>query len=130
MLTLIKFIFTSIIMGSVVCVLSIIWPRFTTTPRPQVLESVYQTVMKNPTGVKTANVLGVTSSIPVQPINLQSTLSTVTSTIVKSAEERVEYIIARQAVLQLMNQYDKLNPQEKQIIQDAVCKPVPTPSPK
>lgn len=127
MFGLFKFLIVAAIVGGIVGVGSIAWPKFTTQPRPTVLEEVHN-VVKDTFGKQTADVLGVSDTREIQPVNLQDLASQALQTAENTAADKAREIIARQAILQLVNQIDKLKPEEKQQIKTLLCAPVATKS--
>jgi hypothetical protein len=128
MFGLFKFAFVAIITGALAGVASIAWPKFTAAPRPAVLEQVHNVVKNTSFGKDTANVLGISDTRPVTPVNLQDAAGQAVTTVENAAEAKAREIIAHQAIIQLVNQIDKLNPEEKQQIKTLLCQPAASPS--
>lgn len=120
-----------LVVAFVVCGLgfaSIIWPKLTRAPRPTLLAKMYDLSKNTSAGRQTADVLGVSDAKVNQPINLGDLANQAANLAVSTVETKTREIIARQAILQLVSQIDKLNPDEKQQIKDLLCQPVATKS--
>jgi len=101
---------------------SLVWPRVTSQPRPQLLQEVHDAVIKTPQGEQAAQVLGVTTD-NVQPVNLGQIAGTIGNDIKTAAQKRAQTIITAQIVGQLSNGYDKLPKDQQQQLQQIICKP-------
>lgn len=102
---------------------ALLWPKFTSAPRPPVLEQVRSVVMQTPVGQSAAQVLGVADGqAPVTPLTVQSVTDTVSQAVVNTVREKTQEIVSRQIVNQIVQQFDKLDKDQKQIVQEAVCK--------
>ncbi len=102
---------------------SLLWPKLTRQSRPAPLQQVHDIVIKTDLGKQAASVLGVTDEAAVTPINVSSLAGSVTSSVISAVQERTQEVVVRQAVNQLVKQFDQLNPQQKQEIKEAICKP-------
>lgn len=102
---------------------SLVWPRVTNAPRPQLLQEVHDAVIKTPQGEQAAQVLGVSTDENVQPINLGQVAGTIGNAIKSAAQRRAQTIITAQIVGQLSNGYDKLPKDQQQALQQIICKP-------
>ena len=101
---------------------SLLWPKFTTAPRPKLLQQVHDVVVKTPPGEQAAQVLGV-STDDVQPINLGEVANTIVANIKTAAQKRAQTIIMAQVTAQLTNQYEKLSKDQQVQLQQIICKP-------
>ncbi len=105
---------------------SLAWPRFTTQARPQLLERVREITLKTDAGQKAAQVLGVTDESKVEPISIGKMVSDGINGVKNTAEKRIQTIIVSNAVNELTRQFDRLSPDQKQYVQQALCKPQET----
>src|SRR5258706_13221326 len=101
---------------------SLLWPKFTTAPRPKLLQQVHDVVVKTPPGEQAAQVLGV-STDDVQPINLGEVANNIVNSVKTAAQKRAQTIIMAQVTSQLTNQYEKLPNDHQQQLQQIICKP-------
>jgi hypothetical protein len=125
-----KFILVALLAVGVVGIVSIVWPSVTGKPRPDLLEQAFKITRNTQLGQQTAAVLGVSDSKINQPIDLNSIASQAVNTISQTVETKAREIVARQAIIQLVGQIDKLNPDEKMQIKNLLCQPVASNSAK
>lgn len=102
---------------------SLVWPRVTSAPRPQLLEQVHDAVVKTPVGSQVAKVLGVTDEYTIQPMNLGAAAGDIGNSIKTAVQNRAQTIIMSQVRQQLTNQYNKLPKDQQQEFQNIICKP-------
>lgn len=102
---------------------SLVWPRVTSAPRPQLLAQVHDAVIKTPAGVQAARVLGVSDESNVQPINVGQVAGNIGNSIKTSVQNRAQTIIMAQVREQLTNQYNKLPEAQQKEFQEIICKP-------
>lgn len=101
---------------------SLVWPKITSSPRPQLLQEVHDSVIKTPVGSSAAHVLGVTDDKTVQPINLGEVANTAWNGIKTAAQKRATTVVMSQVTQQLTNQYDKLPKDQQKTLQEIICK--------
>ncbi len=106
---------------------SLVWPKLTTAPRPQLLQNVHDAVVKTPVGARAANVLGV-SDDQAQPIDLGQISGNIVNSVKDAAQKRAQTIVTAQIVGQLTNGYEKLPVSQQQELQKIICSPSSTPS--
>lgn len=102
---------------------SLVWPKITSAPRPQLLQQVHDSVIKTPMGSQAASVLGVSDEQKVQPISLGQIAGNIGNSIKSAAQDRAQTIIMSQVMGQLTSQYEKLPPEQKAELQQIICKP-------
>ena len=107
---------------------SLIWPRLTTQPRPQLLEEVHNVVLKTQVGQETANVLGVSDERHVTPISPGQVAASALLGIKNAVQRRVTTVIVGNAINQLRSRFDGLPSGQQQEIRQIFCQQ-PTPSP-
>lgn len=107
---------------------SLVWPRVTSAPRPQLLQQVHDSVIKTPIGSQAAQVLGVSDETKVEPVNLSNVAGSIGNSIKSAVQKRAQTIIMAQVTQQLTNQYEKLPQDQKNQLQQIVCSPSSTPS--
>lgn len=105
---------------------SLVWPKVTRAPRPQLLQQVHDSVIKTPAGAQAAQVLGVTDDKNVQPINLGSVANTAWNGIKNAAQKRAQTILVSQVTTQLTSQYEKLPKDQQKQLQDIICHSSPS----
>ncbi len=102
---------------------SLVWPRITSAPRPQLLQQVHDSVIKTPVGQQAAQVLGVSTDENVQPINLGQVAGNAANALKSAAQQRAQTIITAQIVGQLSSGYEKLPKDQQQALQQIICSP-------
>ncbi|MBI5619331.1 hypothetical protein HY950_00015 [Candidatus Gottesmanbacteria bacterium] len=102
---------------------SLLWPKLTARVRPKPLTEIRNVVMQTPMGKQAATILGVSDEGAVTPINVSSVASSLVSGVVSAVGQKAQETVTRQAVQQLINQVDQLPADQKQQIQEALCKP-------
>jgi hypothetical protein len=108
---------------------SLVWPRVTSAPRPQLLQEVHDRVIKTPVGSQAAAVLGVTDDKSVQPINLGSIANNAWTGIKNAAQKRAQTIVMSQVTAQLTSQYEKLPKDQQKTLQEIICHSSPSATP-
>jgi hypothetical protein len=101
---------------------SLLWPRITSAPMPQILQEVRSSVIKTQPGNAAAQVLGVTDDKTVKPINLGEVANSAWNGIKSAAQKRATTIVMSQVTQQLTNQYDKLPKDQQKTLQQIICK--------
>lgn len=119
---MIRFAVVSVIAITVLGFTSLIWPRFTSSPRPPALGQVHDFVLKTQIGKNAAQVLGVSVESAITPINLNSEIASIGSMIVSGVEQKAQEVIMGQVATQLLNQYSRLPANEQQIIKETICR--------
>jgi len=117
-----KFFISSVVSATILVLISLLWPRLTTNPRPSVLQTVHDYALKTPIGIQTASVLGVSDESAVEPINPEQLVLDVVTETQDAVSERIDYIIMSQIAHQLQNRIDQLNPRDKEILYQTICK--------
>ncbi len=105
---------------------SLVWPKVTRAPRPQLLQQVHDTVVSTPVGSQAAAVLGVTDDKNVEPINLGEIANNAWSGIKNAAQKRAQTIVMSQVTAQLMSQYQKLPKDQQKTLQEIICTSSPS----
>ncbi len=105
---------------------SLLWPRLTPNPRPQVLQQVHDIVIKTPLGSQAATVLGVTDETNVTPLNLGELVGSAAGEVKSAAEKRAQMVIMTQVTRELSKQYEKLPEDQKVQLQQIICQPPQT----
>ncbi|MFZ5845656.1 MAG: hypothetical protein ACOY0S_04275 [Patescibacteria group bacterium] len=114
-----KFILVAVISGVTVALGSLLWPKFTRQARPAPLQQVHDLVIKTDLGKEVAGILGVTDETTIAPINIASWAGSLMS----STGEQAQQIVVTQTINRLLQQFEQLPPEQKQQIQQAICKP-------
>jgi hypothetical protein len=121
MFEIIRFIAVAVVATVIAGAGSVAWPKFTSSPRPPLVEKVYEYAKDTPVGQKTRDVLGVTATGDVAPIDLKSEATSLVNGATTVVEKKVQTIIATQAVLQLMHQINSLDAAQQEEIRSIVC---------
>jgi acyl-CoA hydrolase len=116
-----RFILSIIMAGAVLSGVSIAWPKFTTSGRPQILAQIYQSVKGTPLGAKTSQVLGVSDINADQTVDIPAIIDQMKDWAARQLQQKTAEIINRQAVNQISQGFDKLSPKEQKLLQDAIC---------
>jgi hypothetical protein len=95
---------------------TLLWPRFSDTPRPQPLARLNSIIRGTPAGQNVAAVLGVSTEDTVQKITLQS----IVGSIVTTAENRAIDIAVAQIVREISNRFRNLPQEHQQRILEAI----------
>lgn len=95
---------------------SLVWPKVTSAPRPQLLQEVHDTVVKTPIGAQAARIIGT------DQINFAALANGAWNGIKNAAEKRATTIVMSQVTQQLNNQYEKLPKDQKKALQEIICK--------
>lgn len=118
-----NFIITLLFSLVVIAGASIVWPKLTNQPRPESLSKIHQIVMGTPVGQPFANILGVSSDMKIEPLNVASAATDIASGLMGTVRERIAQLVVTQAVRQLVAQVDNLPPQQKVQVVELLCKP-------
>ncbi len=105
---------------------SLVWPKVTSAPRPQLLQQVHDSVVKTPVGSQVSRVLGVTDDKNVAPINLGNIANDAWNGIKNAAQKRAQTILMSQVTAQLTSQYEKLPPDQQKTLQEIICHSSPS----
>ena len=106
---------------------SLVWPRLTTQERPRLLQEVHDKAIGTSIGQRAAGVLGVADETNIQPVNLGGVVYSLADSLKSAVQKRAQTVIVGNAVNQLRSQFDKLSPDQKEQIQQALCSPVNNP---
>jgi hypothetical protein len=120
---MLKFVLVAAAAAVVVIIASIAWGRFTTAPKPQALKEVEGAMSETAVGQSVAQVFGVSDEHPVEPINLGDAASGVTTQITSYITERIRDAVSKQAIGQIVTQYDKLPEDQREALEAMICKP-------
>lgn len=99
---------------------SLVWPKITSAPRPQLLQEVHDSVIKTPIGAQAAQVLGS------EQINIGHVVTTAWNGIKNTVEKRAQTILMSQVTAQLMSQYEKLPRDQQKTLQEIICHSSPS----
>jgi hypothetical protein len=121
MFEIVRFIAIAVVASVIAGVGSVAWPKFTTSVRPPIVEKVYEIAKNTSVGQKTRDVLGVTDTDSVTPIDFKSEAASLAATATTVVEKKIQTVIATQAVLQLMRQINSLDPNQQAEIRAVVC---------
>jgi len=119
----IRFTIASCVTAVVIIGISFLWPRFTSQNRPTLLQNVHSQLLKTQLGKETAGILGVSDEAHIRPIDLGQAASSAANSIVQVVEKRIETIIAENAVREVRSQLDRLSSDQKEQLQQILCKP-------
>jgi hypothetical protein len=103
---------------------SLAWPRFTTSQRPKLLQDVHDIVLQTPIGARASDILGVSDEASVEPFNIGQVVYSLVDNVKAAVGKRAQNVIVKNAVKQLEGQFDRLSPEEKTEIRQAICEPL------
>lgn len=118
----IKYALAAAVGAGVVATASLIWPKFTANPEPEVLKQVRNTVLGTEVGQSAAELLGVSDS-SVKPLNFSDTVSSVAGVVTSSVEQKVAQIVSDQVAAQVIKQYQQLPAVQQDRVVEMICKP-------
>lgn len=118
-----KFVSALLVAGVTLVAVSLLWPRFTNLPRPEVLTRVREFVVQTPQGYEAANVLGVSDERNVEPFNVRIAAETMAYNVVNVLKKRATDVVVTQAVRQLQKKYEELPPEQQMQLQQIICVP-------
>lgn len=118
-----RFIIGLIVAGATMSVVSIMWPKFSASARPQPLEELHSIVATTPLGQRLEEVLGVSDEADVEQVNIASVASSLAQSALGTLEDRARFIIVSGAVRHIASQYNDLPKDQKQQVQDLICAP-------
>lgn len=114
-MSIVRYLIIFSMAGLVLAGASILWPKFTTKPRPQVLTSVHEAVKGTEVGQRFDRIL--------EPVNVSSFPASIAGAMTSAVTQKTQQIITTQFIDQLSHQYDKLPESEKQQLHQLICKP-------
>lgn len=120
---ILKFLGVASFAATIISLGSLWWPKFTQQARPVPLQQVHDLVIKTDLGKQAAGILGVTDESGIEPINVASLAGEVVNDLLSNAQQKAQEVIITQTVKQLLQQIDQLTPEQKQQIQQTLCKP-------
>lgn len=123
---MVKFVIVAVFTLAAVAIGSLLWPKFTGTPRPKELQQVHDAVIKTQAGQDVADIMGVETTTEggiVEPLNLSTMVASVGTSIVSGVEKKVGEAVAGQAAAVLLNQIKQLPTPAQEDIKQAICKP-------
>ncbi len=120
---IIRFLLVAGATASVVVIVSLLWPRLTSQPRPEVLQAVQETALTTGVGQEAAKVLGVEEEKNVKPVNLSSAAASVAGGISSTIAQKAQEIVTQQITNQIISHYTQLPQSQQQQVQEFICKP-------
>ncbi|MFC1646930.1 hypothetical protein ACFL1A_01470 [Patescibacteria group bacterium] len=102
-------------------VISVGWPKYIGSSRPQVIEQVHNVVKDTPLAQNTASVLGISDEKNIEPIDYRILARDTLSGGVGVLEKKVTQIVAHQTFVQIISNIDKMNENQIETIREVVC---------
>ncbi len=93
---------------------SLLWPRLTSVPRPQLLQQIHDFVIHTPMGTQAATVLGVADEANVEPLDGGAIVGGAMGALKDAVQKRAEAIIITQVTRQIS---------QNQELRELICKP-------
>ncbi len=110
---MIRFFIVAGFVGGVIIFIAFFWPRISDSPRPVLLQGVYEMVAKTPFGTTVENVLGVSDSSDVTPF----TLDGIRDALFNAAQERINTVIVTHAIREFRQRFEQLPEDQQQTIE-------------
>lgn len=111
----------------VVAVMSVVWPRFSTDPRPEALTRVHDAVLETPLGMNLENVLGVSADSSGQPMSVSAVVATGTNAVVDAVKKSAQRAVTSKILESLAGQFQHLTDEEKAAFRAQICEPIVAP---
>lgn len=105
-----------------IVLISFLWPKFTTQPRPAPLEAVADVAENTVLGEQITKSLGVDKDTAVEPINIQKTATEITGKIISDMGEKATQVVANTVTTQIVKQIDQLPPTQQSQLKEIICK--------
>lgn len=121
-----KFIIAVIFAAVAVVLVSLLWPRVMSGPRPEALTQVRDAVVRTSGGMKLASVLGVSDERSVTPLTPASVVNGITTTVTSAIQQRAQSVVTTHASRQLLGQFHNLNEDQQQYLRSLICEPAVT----
>lgn len=128
-MNLVKYLIATIVGFFILTFVSIAWPKFRSSPRPEFLSNLERLTAGTGFAATTRNILGISTDQPAQPVNVGDLTQDVVTEVGKQAEGYVNRITVTYTVRQLLNVFDKMDPAQKKTVRDLICVPTATPLP-
>lgn len=119
---IVTYIIVALAGAVILAIASLMWPKFTTKPEPEVLNRVRDEVLGTEVGQAGAKILGV-KNVGDKPLSFSDTASSVAGAITSSVEERVQSMISEQIAAQVVKQYEQLPAAQQTHVTEIICKP-------
>lgn len=100
---------------------SLLWPKFTNRPRPDMLETVHDQVLGTEIGEQAAEALGVSDDQAVKPIDPKQVLSSASSTVVQTVTNVTQTFVTEKVTEQIVNQWQNLPEEKKVEVKQIIC---------
>ncbi len=100
---------------------SLVWPKITGYPRPDLLTQVKNMVLGTDIGKQAAQTLGVEDEKTVVPLDVKAVAGTAISSAVADVQQKAADAVTREIIIQVVNKIETLAPDQKQIIKDLIC---------
>jgi len=117
----VRFVMASVAGAVIVLCMSLLWPKVSDTPRPEILTQIYEAVVQTDPGRYAANVLGVADETDATPV------SKAAASVIKSAAEGLSSYTAQAVTVRLMetvlSRFDTLSEKQQQHVREQICAP-------
>ena len=116
-----QFILTLAASVAVISGTSLLWPRFTSKPSPEPLTKVREVVLQTDVGRQAAQILGVSDTNTIEPVNVSSVAGSVVSNALTNVQQQVQDAATREVIIQVVKKIETLNPSQQEEIKKAIC---------
>lgn len=124
---LFQFIGAAIGASVAISVTSLVWPRVTREPRPEALSRVREVVMQTQVGQGVAQVLGVADEAVVQPLDVNSAVTSGATYVINSVTRSAQHAVTARLIESVAKQFNELSEEDKASFRAQICVPPPTP---
>ncbi len=124
---LFQFIGAAIGASVAISVTSLVWPRVTREPRPEALSRVREVVMQTQVGQGVAQVLGVADEAVVQPLDVNSAVTSGATYIIDSVTKSAQHAVTARLIESVAKQFNELSEEDKASFRAQICVPPPNP---
>jgi len=101
---------------------SLVWPKFTSYPRPEPLTQVRNMVLTTDIGKNIAQTLGVQDEQAIQPIDVGTVAGAAISSAAADVQQKASSAVTREIIVQIVKKIETLAPGEQQAIKEQICK--------
>lgn len=117
---LIRFIGAAVISSLTLVGGSIIWPKLTSQPRPELVEKVYDSVKETTLGVQVEALLGDTDQASLSG-SVASVAGTVANQVAQDVQKKSQEFITEKVVEEVLKRFETLPEKQQEQVRQSVC---------
>ena len=118
---IVKFIISLVSTLTIVAGASLVWPKLTSSPRPEPLTQVRNMVLTTDIGNSIAQTLGVQDEATVTPVDVGSVAGAAISSAAADVQQKASSAVTREVIIQIVKKIETLAPGEQQAIKEQIC---------